>query len=860
MSLTIDSAPFIKVVKQLIKQKNLTQTELAEKSGLSRPQLSRLLSGKNKRVQQSTVDKITAALDLTEQEFSETLSDKQVINKPQNLPSTIIYSDRLPTVVGQFIGRTAELDVLDQAWANADINILQFIAPGGTGKTKLLREWINTRRDKITSMIAWSFYSQGASADKQISTSPFFDHALSIFDAQHPTFASDEDKGDYVAKLLRDNQCLLILDGLEPLQHADAANRGELKDRALARLLKNLAGQSGTFCVITSRVAVYELSDRATVETHNLQNLKAHDGVALLQSLGVEGKGEALLKAVGDYAGHALALSLLGNFLRLRYRGDISKLETLPNLLQANGDKTSRHAFKVMQAYEDWFEGTPELSLLYILGLFDHPVEIEVLEALWNTEITGLTDRFQKAEWLSAIDSLRHDHRILADFTQDEQSTETAQTLDCHPLIREYFGGQLEDNKPEIWQAAHECLYEYYKAAPEKELPATLEEMRPLFHAVRHGCTAELTQSAFVEVFWDRIERGTQTYLNTALKAYSDELSVIINFFSQPWSTLKEGLHRTSKNLLISLVPFDLNLLGRAQESLQPSTLLLEVLTKQEKWGDAVKISLALSRQQLILGHLSSANDTARHGIEYADNTEDTSNHFLARVVYSNVLYQTGDTEKALKILEEAKVIDITKKAKLPFISAIWDHHLLFTDFQQLGELNEDAEDILQWRSNRHPYQPISSAEKLNLGQIFLSLEDYPKATESLRSIASDLYDDNRKDLIINALFIRATLYRETSDFSKAHRDLQDAYSIALIGNFRLYLTDYHLEMARLLLKQWQQQLLDDSAQAEIQNHIASAVKLINETGYHRRDAEVEALIGPSQTTQHKQKKWSEEW
>ena len=32
---------------------------------------------------------------------------------------------------------------------------------------------------------------------------------------------------------------------------------------------------------------------------------------------------------------------------------------------------------------------------------------------------------------------------------------------------------------------------------------------------------------------------------------------------------------------------------------------------------------------------------------------------------------------------------------------------------------------------------------------------------------------------------------------------------------------------------------------------------VIEETGYHRRDAEIEALIGPSQ---EKQKKWSEEW
>jgi len=68
--------------------------------------------------------------------------------------------------------------------------------------------------------------------------------------------------------------------------------------------------------------------------------------------------------------------------------------------------------------------------------------------------------------------------------------------LDCHPLIREYFGQKLREQNPEGWKAGHKRLYYYYKELPEKEYPDTLNEMEPLFAAVAHGCQAGLHQEA----------------------------------------------------------------------------------------------------------------------------------------------------------------------------------------------------------------------------------------------------------------------------------------------------------------------------------------------------------------------------
>ncbi len=162
---------------------------------------------------------------------------------PEILKSKI-HSDRLPTVKGEFFGRVDELQLLNDAWAGNGTRVIQFIAPGGTGKTKLLRHWLD-HTDNIDGLIAWSFYSQGASEDKQISATPFFSYAFDKLGSTRDvsSFKTDEDKGEHLADLLRQQRAVLVLDGLEPLQHASKGMRGELKDRAVRQLLKSLAGQ-----------------------------------------------------------------------------------------------------------------------------------------------------------------------------------------------------------------------------------------------------------------------------------------------------------------------------------------------------------------------------------------------------------------------------------------------------------------------------------------------------------------------------------------------------------------------------------------------------------------------------------------
>ena len=102
--------------------------------------------------------------------------------------------------------------------------------------------------------------------------------------------------------------------------------------------------------------------------------------------------------------------------------------------------------------------------------------------------------------------------------------------LDCHPLVREHFGEQLQTANPEAWRAAHSRLYDHYKEqAPHQ--PDTLEEMAPLYAAVAHGCQAGRHQEALMKCIWQRIAEEMNTISRKKLGAFGSDLAALSGFF-----------------------------------------------------------------------------------------------------------------------------------------------------------------------------------------------------------------------------------------------------------------------------------------------------------------------------------------
>ena len=778
---------------------------------------------------------------------------------------TRINSGELPTVEGELFGRKDELALLDQALADSNMHIVQFIAPGGTGKTKLLQHWLDENKHKIEAQLIHSFYSQGSSEDKQISSTPFFIQALKALGSNKgiSDFQTEEEKAEHIAELLRKKRCLLVLDGLEPLQQVARGMRGELKDRAIRRLLRQLANDHSSVCIITTRVEVHELKNRKAVLSHDLQNLAPEDGVKLLRSFEVQGREVDMLAAVNEYGCHALALHLLGNAVATYLNKDIRQRDTLPELI-GDYDYIERHAFKVMQAYQHWLAGTVELKLLYLLSLFDHPIEQEVLQVLWEAQIPELTAGVTERDWKAAQRVLEKEYRMMSVHAGQ------AALFDCHPLIREYFGRQLKENHGEVWRQAHTVLYEYYKALPEriygKYLPDTLEEMQPLFKAVVHGCAAKMHRKVFYEVYFPRIQGGDNNYIGKFLGAFDYDLMVLANFFQKPWNDLGRVFYAEEYCYLKSAAGHNLRASGRLNEAIQPMADSFGSKLVIGDWSHTALTSGNLNELFLDLGKIDNAEFYAKQSILFADHSKDQFEIMAAHSAYGDLLHQQGFLEGALS--EFTKAEDIQKKGSEshPILCSYYGYRYC----NLLLSLGHDVYEVIE-RANYSLLVSKNSVGKglakfdigldlVTLGQCYFILGKKDEALKSINEAVRFLISAGELRLLIIGLIARATINVQLKKMADAMHDLSAVYEIAEPSGMCLHLTDYHLEMARLILAieadttqypeatpDREQRILpfDTGECGEIltlEQHIEKAAKLIKETGYHRRDAELAEL------------------
>ncbi len=190
--------------------------------------------------------------------------------------------------------------------------------------------------------------------------------------------------------------------------------------------------------------------------------------------------------------------------------------------------------------------------------------------------------------------------------------------LDAHPLVRAYFGDQLQEQYPEVWQAGHERLFEHFReAAP--DLPDTLEEMMPLFQAVVHGCRSGKHQVALDDVFFSRVRRSNEHYSVNKMGVWGADLAALAAFFESPWDTLAAGLDAADKAFILNEAGMGLRAFGRLSEAVQPFQAALEAGIDQENWKAAAIRASNLSGLYMILGEVELAVEIGRQCVELAE-------------------------------------------------------------------------------------------------------------------------------------------------------------------------------------------------------------------------------------------------
>jgi tetratricopeptide (TPR) repeat protein len=742
---------------------------------------------------------------------------------------------RLPVAGPLLIGRDNELARLDAAWQDPILHVLTLVAFGGTGKSALVSHWLGRMAAAdwrgARRVLDWSFYSQGTKEDRISSADRFLEYALAFFGDPDPKAGAVRDRGLRLAELLRKEKTLLVLDGVEPLQHPSTHPlAGRLKDPGLAALLKSLAGANPGLCVVTTRERIADLDSFSTTAPQvNLEALSPEAGAELLRELGVTGRVSELRDASKEFGNHALTLSLLGTYLKDICDGDVRRRREV-HILEEDADETG-HARRVIASYAEALE-KPEVEVLRLLGLFDRPASPAAVKALRaEPTIPGLTETVgpkQEARFRKAVARLRR-ARLLLEEGGDE--------LDAHPLVRVYFQEDLQTHRPEAWKAGNLRLYEHLqKEAP--DLPDTLQEMEPLFTAVIHGCRAGRQQEALVEVYWRRIQRSDEYFSANKLGALGLDLSALSSFFDRPWDQPSDSLTSGVQAFVLHQAGFALRSLGRLAEAVPPMEVGLKIRLQQELWAGAATTAGNLSELTLTLGEVDRAVSFGKQSVDLADRSGDAARRMIHRATLADALYQSGRLEESAEAFREAEDLQAEFQPEYPRLYSLRGYRycdLLLSrgGVEAFEEVRGRAEQFFQWRVPSDSILTIA-LDHLSLGRADLSLGDFAKAAEHLDQTVEDLRRAGQEQYLPCGLLARTALRRLQKDWSAAEADLSEVMEIAERGLMRLHECDAHLEHARVCR--------DRGDRAGLERHVARAREIVEATGYERRRGEVEAL------------------
>ena len=775
---------------------------------------------------------------------------------------------RLPETGFELFGRQKELKLLNDVWDSDKTNIISFVAYGGVGKSTLVSKWVEKMRwdnyHGAEKVYAWSFYSQGTK-EQVTSADMFISNALKWFGDADPKQGSPWDKGKRLAKLINIHKTLLILDGLEPLQTAGKVEKGKIKDPALTTLVTELAKYNKGLCVITTREHVPEL-DRYTKKTNQLDLKQISDeaGRKLLETRRIFGSEEELEHIVRKFGNHALAINLLAEFLRIFESPPLEKANSIPELNIP--DEEGKHARRIIEAFANHFGGaSAEFQLLSILGLFDRPVPVDAVNAIIRGKrIPGLSDKITDTSgtgWLATLENLRK-HKLL--FKKSEHRPDT---LDCHPLIREHFGEKLEQQNPNAWKQAHTRLYEYYKNQPKKELPDTLEKMEPLFAAVMHGCLAGKHQEALDDVYFNRIARGNEAFINHNIGAFGADLSCLSNFFESLWDKPASGLTEADKAVTLSWAGFALRAVGRLSEAAQPMKAGLETQSKNDDWDNAAIGAYTISELYLALGDVATAQKYGAQCVDFADRSGQWGQKMTTRTTHADALHQAGRTKAAEKLFIEAENMQKKRQPGFPYLYSVQGFGFcdLLLSIGEYQEALERARTTIEWAKERKFLLDIA-LDNLSIGKALMlqavdKSSSFSEAEDYLNQAVDGLREAGQQHCLIWGLFARPTPARHQKDFLKSWTDLDEAREIAEYGQMKLHLTDYHLEASRNIRQQLTAfssqptaktyqiiengetlSLTKEEMEASFREHFEEAERLIKKTGYHRRDGELEEL------------------
>ncbi|MCP4580497.1 MAG: serine protease [candidate division Zixibacteria bacterium] len=708
-----------------------------------------------------------------------------------------------PNPIDEWVGRVDLLEQLDQDWNDPNTKIIGLIGFGGEGKSSLAGKWIadllnNPDQKQPDGLFWWSFYDRR-------SVDEFFEAALTYLSIKDEkllaSHKSPSARAHLISGMLYGGKYLFVLDGLEVMQKQEGDDFGEFQSDDLRTFLEYFSAPShSSFCLITSRAPVFDLMDPTTFKHHDINRLSDNEGCDLLRKVGVTGAEPDLKKAVKEWDGHALTLSLIGGYLVKAHKGDIARIGDIepPTADEPRFERVHR----ILRRYAEHLNDD-ERAFLQLFSAFRTPVEEEAFEKVFRTKISkkalnapiaALSDK----DFIALLDRLQTYRMLRYDKLEKHYTT--------HPLIRNHYFALLSKRDISQTQNAHNQIKDYYlSVAGDTPHHPTLDDLIPLIEVVHHACQAGAYDEAFI-IFVERISLHNRFVIVHELGASETTLALMVEFFSDgDISQQPQVSDPKNKSWILNTVGFCLMNLGRLREVGPFYERMVKGYLAEEDWGGASGGYQNLSELYFFLGRLADSERAAVKALQLARRVEEKFNESQSMSHQALAAHLIGDSDVACKIFKEAETVEI--KRQLDNTRYLYSNRGIFhSDHLRLMGKADYAQRITEANmvicKKAHWVEDISMCHRV-LGDLASDAGDHPQAGQHYETSLKIARSITKQDVQIGVLLARgrwqakrATQAPDQADLQQAFSDLNEALDYATKSGYRIYEADIRVALA----------------------------------------------------------------
>lgn len=725
---------------------------------------------------------------------------------------------------GEWVERASLSAALDADWADPSVRLVELAGFGGCGKSALAYRWLASL-DPAPDGVFWWDWTRNPNIDE------FFEAAVRHFtvDKQDQavalsTFSSPVQRARLLGALLEGRRFLVVLDGLQAVQHQSGDLLGTLKHAALREFLSFFAlADTRSMCLLVSRKRAADIARMKTAfRSHDVDRLTPGEGLALLRNYAGSGPDappdSVLAEIVDNWQGHALCLTLVGGQLRTR-------VYAMPHqLLKPPMIGTGAGIGHLLDDYDSVLADY-EVAVMGAVSIFRASAPLEAVRQIYPALSK---DGWPAAAKLDDIIARLLDRRLLQQAGVD---------LGEHPLVCEHYRARLQGQRTEDdIGKIHAIAARYYidRAGAPPALP-TLADLGDWISAAYHCCRAGDHEQAF-KIYHDKIEQGEELALSWKLNAYATVAAIVEQFFPNGDTNMTPCLPGArERHFLVNRLGVSRMDLGKLNEAAslyeRAANIAEQAALRKERLHSLDNLVEVCS----YIGALLRGRRNAKEALEVARELDDKSELSDTLAYHGWIAHLMGDTGLAADDFREALALRAQvapDEAYLTSMYGIWhaDHLRQTGQFEQARSV---LENVLDYANKEVMQDDISMVHRARgdiasaLGENGAAQKEFDEAVRLARNMAETT-------VLLEALLARGR-WAAATGAPDAQADLSEALYYARGGGYQLYEADIRLGLAQL------EKNRGDRTRAR--EHAMTANDLATTTLYHWAKMEAGKLI-----------------